>query len=150
MPFGLSLFFGAPCRAGHTCFGRESPLHRRHGQAFGQGSAVLGGESRKQVPPADPLRRWERPLSQLARPPHIKALAHDSNNCPREGLFVYKIGAIAVPLFSLFGIEALEYRLADRGARAVITDFAAIGAPDPLRTQIVKASGRSFVACCAT
>jgi acetyl-CoA synthetase len=37
---------------------------------------------------------------------------------------IYKIGAIAVPLFSLFGIEALEYRLADSGARAVITDLA--------------------------
>jgi acetyl-CoA synthetase len=37
---------------------------------------------------------------------------------------IYKIGAIAVPLFSLFGVEALEYRLADSGARAVITDLA--------------------------
>jgi acetyl-CoA synthetase len=36
---------------------------------------------------------------------------------------IYKIGAIAVPLFSLFGTEALEYRLADSGARAVITDL---------------------------
>jgi acetyl-CoA synthetase len=35
---------------------------------------------------------------------------------------IYKIGAIAVPLFSLFGTEALEFRLADSGARAVITD----------------------------
>jgi acetyl-CoA synthetase len=37
---------------------------------------------------------------------------------------IYKIGAIAVPLFSLFGTEALEYRLADSGAKAVITDLA--------------------------
>jgi acetyl-CoA synthetase len=37
---------------------------------------------------------------------------------------IYKMGAIAVPLFSLFGIDALEYRLADSGARAVITDLA--------------------------
>src|SRR6202789_3944552 len=37
---------------------------------------------------------------------------------------IYKIGAIAVPLFSLFGGEALEYRLADSGARALITDLA--------------------------
>jgi acetyl-CoA synthetase len=37
---------------------------------------------------------------------------------------IYKIGAIAVPLFCLFGIEALEYRLADSGTRAVITDLA--------------------------
>lgn len=35
---------------------------------------------------------------------------------------VYKIGAIAVPLFTLFGPDALEYRLLDSGAKAVITD----------------------------
>ncbi|WP_377810796.1 acyl-CoA synthetase [Azospirillum sp. A29] len=39
---------------------------------------------------------------------------------------VYKLGGIAVPLFSLFGVEALEYRLANCGARAVVTD--AVGA----------------------
>lgn len=37
---------------------------------------------------------------------------------------VYKTGAIAVPLFTLFGPEALEYRLANSGARMVITDGA--------------------------
>ncbi len=37
---------------------------------------------------------------------------------------VYKMGGIAVPLFTLFGDEALEYRLGDCGARAVITDAA--------------------------
>ena len=37
---------------------------------------------------------------------------------------VYKLGAIAVPLFTLFGFDALRYRLADSGARVVITDAA--------------------------
>lgn len=36
----------------------------------------------------------------------------------------YKMGAIAIPLFSLFGEEALEYRLSDSGAKAVVTDRA--------------------------
>ncbi len=36
----------------------------------------------------------------------------------------YKLGAIAVPLFTLFGVDALEYRLADSGAKAIITDRA--------------------------
>ncbi|MDP9995705.1 acetyl-CoA synthetase [Variovorax boronicumulans] len=35
---------------------------------------------------------------------------------------VYKLGAIVVPLFSLFGPEALEFRLSDSGACALITD----------------------------
>ena len=34
----------------------------------------------------------------------------------------YKLGGIAVPLFSLFGVEALEYRLGNCGAKAVVTD----------------------------
>ena len=35
---------------------------------------------------------------------------------------IYKLGAIAVPLFGLFGPEALQYRLANSGARAVLTN----------------------------
>lgn len=37
---------------------------------------------------------------------------------------VYKMAAIAVPLSTLFGVEALQYRLGDSGARVVITDAA--------------------------
>jgi len=35
---------------------------------------------------------------------------------------IYKIGAIAIPLANLFGPDALQYRLSDSSARAVITD----------------------------
>ena len=45
--------------------------------------------------------------------------------CPETALShlaIYKTGGIALPLFTLFGPEALEYRLANSGARAVITD----------------------------
>jgi len=34
----------------------------------------------------------------------------------------YKLGAVAIPLFTLFGTDALAYRLSDSGARAVVTD----------------------------
>jgi acetyl-CoA synthetase len=34
----------------------------------------------------------------------------------------YKLGAIAVPLAALFGVDALAYRLADSGAKIVIAD----------------------------
>jgi acetyl-CoA synthetase len=37
-------------------------------------------------------------------------------------LAIYRLGAIAVPLFQLFGEEALEYRLRDCGAVAAVTD----------------------------
>jgi acetyl-CoA synthetase len=35
---------------------------------------------------------------------------------------IYKLGAIAVPLFALFGPEALQYRLGNASAKAVITN----------------------------
>ncbi len=35
---------------------------------------------------------------------------------------IYKSGCIAIPLFSLFGAEALQYRLADSGAKVIITN----------------------------
>ncbi len=36
----------------------------------------------------------------------------------------YKLGAIVLPLFTLFGPDALAFRLADSGTRAVVTDAA--------------------------
>ena len=36
----------------------------------------------------------------------------------------YKLGAIALPLFTLFGPDALAYRLADSGAKVAVTDGA--------------------------
>ncbi|MBM3647594.1 MAG: AMP-binding protein [Alphaproteobacteria bacterium] len=35
----------------------------------------------------------------------------------------YRMGAVALPLFTLFGEEALEYRLADAEAQALVTDM---------------------------
>lgn len=37
-------------------------------------------------------------------------------------LAAYKMGAIAVPLFTLFGIDALKYRLGDAGIKVLVTD----------------------------
>jgi len=41
-------------------------------------------------------------------------------------LATYKIGAIAVPLFTLFGIDALRYRLTDAGIKALVTNTASM------------------------
>ncbi|HEU0229509.1 MAG TPA: acyl-CoA synthetase [Burkholderiaceae bacterium] len=61
-------------------------------------------------------------------------LAHGVKKGDRVGIFlpqavetaithlaIYKIGAIAVPLFTLFGTEALQFRLGNSGAAALIT-----------------------------
>ncbi len=47
--------------------------------------------------------------------------------CPETAvshIAVYKIGAIAIPLFTLFGTDALEYRLSNGEARGIVTDAA--------------------------
>ncbi|WP_420391656.1 AMP-binding protein [Acuticoccus sp.] len=38
----------------------------------------------------------------------------------------FKLGAVSIPLFTLFGEDALRHRLADSGARAVVTDSAGV------------------------
>ena len=47
--------------------------------------------------------------------------------CPETGIShiaAYKIGGIAIPLFTLFGPEALEYRLTNSQAKGIVTDDA--------------------------
>lgn len=47
--------------------------------------------------------------------------------CPETALAhiaVYKLGAVAVPLFTLFGTDALAYRLSDSQSKALVTDAA--------------------------
>ncbi len=51
-------------------------------------------------------------------------------------LAIYKLGAIAVPLFVLFGPEALEYRLADSGATVLITDADGAAKVNALRDKL--------------
>ena len=48
---------------------------------------------------------------------------------------IYKLGAVAVPLALLFGVEALEYRLQTAGVKAVVTNAAG-------HAKIAKISGR--------
>jgi acetyl-CoA synthetase len=75
-------------------------------------------------------------------------------------LAVYKLAAIAVPLAALFGPDAIGYRLATAGARALVTDerglakLAEVGEPLPALDLVVSIDGegegaRSFAAMLA-
>src|SRR6266511_1871239 len=57
------------------------------------------------------VRRGDRVAILLPQSPAVAA-AH---------VAIYKLGAIALPLAMLFGVEAISYRLQDSGARALIT-----------------------------
>ena len=58
------------------------------------------------------IRRGDRVAILLPQAPAVAA-AH---------IAIYKLGAIALPLAMLFGVEAIGYRLEDSGARALITN----------------------------
>ncbi len=51
-------------------------------------------------------------------------------------LAAYKLGCIAVPLFQLFGEDALEYRLADCGAAVLVTDQLGLGKVAAIRARL--------------
>ncbi len=59
--------------------------------------------------------------------------------CPETAaahVAIYKLAAIALPLFSLFGQDALAHRLADSGAKALITNRANLGRLTPVRGDL--------------
>jgi len=66
---------------------------------------------------------------------------------PIAHMAAYKIGAIALPLAALFGADALAYRLADSGARIVLTDAVGAAKLAPLRVgaptleQVISVDG---------
>ena len=51
-------------------------------------------------------------------------------------LGIYKLGAIALPLFTQFGPDALEHRLGHSGAAALITDVENIGKVEAIREAL--------------
>ena len=49
---------------------------------------------------------------------------------------IYKLGAVAVPLAALFGVEALEYRLQNCGAKALITGESSLAKIAEIRDRL--------------
>jgi acetyl-CoA synthetase len=72
------------------------------------------------------LARGERVAILLGQAPET-ALAH---------VAAWKSGLVSLPLFTLFGEEALAYRLADSGARALVTDRAGLAKIAPIRDRL--------------
>ena len=59
--------------------------------------------------------------------------------CPETALAhiaAYRLGAVVVPLFTQFGSDALQYRLADSGAKAVVTDAANLAKVAAIRSDL--------------
>lgn len=75
---------------------------------------------------ANGAARGERVAVFLAQSPET-AIAH---------LAIYKAGLVAVPLFALFGVDAIEHRLADSGTVALVTDRAGYAKLDEIRAAL--------------
>ncbi len=74
------------------------------------------------------VRRGDRVGIFLPQSPET-AIAH---------LAIYKAGCIAVPLFALFGVDAIQYRLADSGAAALVTDLAGLRKLAQIRDTLAR------------
>jgi len=70
--------------------------------------------------------RGDRIAILLAQGPET-AVAH---------IAAYKLGAVVMPLFTLFGPDALEYRLENSGAKAIISDGESLAKVTPLRARL--------------
>jgi acetyl-CoA synthetase len=80
--------------------------HISFGELFAASNRLANGLRRRDVAAGD---RVAILLPQSAE----VAIAH---------IAIYKLGAVAVPLAGLFGVDAIAYRLVDSGATALITD----------------------------
>jgi acetyl-CoA synthetase len=58
----------------------------------------------------------------IGRGDRVGILLPQSLEAALSHIAVYKIGGIALPLFTLFGVEALEYRLQNSEAKGLVTD----------------------------
>lgn len=72
----------------------------------------------------DASRRFANALSAhgVSRGDRVAILLPQCPETLVAHLAVYRIGSVALPLFMLFGPDALEYRLADSSARALVTN----------------------------
>jgi len=72
----------------------------------------------------------------VGRGDRVGVLLPQSPEAAVAHLAVYRLGAIAVPLFLLFGADALRYRLADCGAAALVTDQSGLMRLDTIRAEL--------------
>ena len=77
-----------------------------------------------------------------ARPgDRVGILLSQSAACAICHVAVYRAGLIAVPLFALFGPEALEYRLRDCGARFAVSDLEGLAKLLEIRQRLPELGG---------
>ena len=99
--------------------------------ADGQGRLALiyvdedGGATRHSFDEiSDFSRRFANVLKAdgLARGDRVAVFLSQSLELPIAHMAAFRAGLVSIPLFALFGEDALEFRLSNSGARAIVTD----------------------------
>ena len=72
----------------------------------------------------------------IGRGDRVAVLLQQGVAVPIAHAAIYKLGAVALPLASLFGEDALAYRLTDAGAKALITGAAGLAKVAAIRNQL--------------
>src|SRR5207342_3359445 len=75
---------------------------------------------------AEQSRRFANVLKAdgLSRGDRVAVFLSQSLELPVAHLAAFRSGLVSIPLFALFGEDALEFRLSNSGAKAVVTDAA--------------------------
>src|SRR6202000_1561565 len=103
----------------------------RHADGSGRLALIYvdedGGASRTSFDQlSDFSRRFANVLKAdgLSRGDRVAVFLSQSLELPIVHLAAFRSGLISIPLFALFGEDALEFRLSNSGAKAVVTDAA--------------------------
>jgi acetyl-CoA synthetase len=72
----------------------------------------------------------------IARGDRVAIILPQTSETAVAHIAVYKLGAIAVPLAALFGIDALAYRLENSGASAIVTNNAGLAKLTEIRKKL--------------
>ena len=72
----------------------------------------------------------------IERGDRVAVLLSQSPQLPIAHIATYKLGAIVVPLFALFGEDALRFRLEDSGAKVIVTDLEHFEVVSTLREEL--------------
>jgi acetyl-CoA synthetase len=72
----------------------------------------------------------------IERSDRVAVLLSQSPQLPTAHIAAYKLGAVVVPLFTLFGGEALRFRLGDSGAKVIVTDLEHFEVVSTLREEL--------------
>lgn len=89
----------------------------------------------------------------VERGDRVAVLLSQSPQLPIAHVATYKLGAVVVPLFTLFGEEALRFRLGDSGAEVIVTDLEHFEVVSTLREEldglqhVILVDGESSRAC---